>query len=125
MGEPMKRWHRIAALTASHFVVFATAAALTSATMVSAEFRRAHADPLTRLGMRFEAPPEALESFPSLEDDVRAAGKTLGPSTQRVLQLVGELRSNDMTGATRTCGALGWSHCEPAELNAMRKALAQ
>jgi hypothetical protein len=125
MGNRMKRWQKLALLASSHLGVLATAAALTSATMVSAEFRRAQADPLTRLGMRFEAPPEALESFPSPEDDVRAAGQTLGPSTQRVLQLVGELRSNDMTGATRTCSALGWSKCEPAELNAMRKALTQ
>ena len=119
----MKRWHKIAALTASHVVVFGTAAAVTDATVVRAEFRRAQADPLIRLGMRFEAPREALESYPPLVDDVQAAGKTLGPSTQQVLQLVGELRSNDMTGATRTCGVLGWSNCEPAELNAMRKAL--
>jgi hypothetical protein len=121
----MKRRQKLALLTISHLVVLATAAALTSATLVSAEFRRAQADPLTRLGMRFEAPPEALESFPALEDDVRAAGKAFGPSTRQVLQLVGELRSNDMTGATRTCSALGWSNCEPAELHAMRKALTQ
>ena len=119
----MKRWLKIAALVASHLVVAATAAAVTGGYLVRAEFRRAQADPLTRLGMRFEAAPETLESFPSLEDDVRAAGARFGPATRQVLQLVGELRSNDMTGATRTCGALGWSNCEPEALNAMRKAL--
>ena len=119
----MKRWHKIAALTASHLFVFAAAAAVTGEIIVRAELRRARADPLTRLGMRFEAPPEALESFPQLADDVRAAGARFGPTTQQVLQLVGELRSNDLTGASRTCEALGWSNCEPAELGAMRKAL--
>lgn len=121
----MKRWPKIALLASSHLVVAATAALVTNGFMARAEFRRAREEPLTRLGMRFEAPPEALESFGALEDDVRAASAKLGPATQRVLQLVGELRSNDMTGATRTCTALGWSNCEPAALNAMRKALAK
>ena len=119
----MKRWHKVAALAASHLVVVAAAAAVTDGFVVRAEFRRAKADPLTRLGMRFEAPYEALESFPQLAEDVRAAGAKFGPTTQQVLQLVGEIRSNDMTGATRTCGALGFRDCEPATLSAMRKAL--
>jgi hypothetical protein len=119
----MRRWHEITAFTASHLVVFAAAAAVTNGVKIRAEFRRAEADPLTRLGMRFEAPRETLESFPALADDVRAAAAKFGPTTEQVLQLVGELRSNDMTGATRTCGALGFSDCEPATLSAMRKAL--
>jgi hypothetical protein len=119
----VKRWLKIAALVASHLVVLAAAATVTGGYVVRAEFRRAQQDPLTRLGMRFEVAPEALESFPSLEDDVRAAGAQLGPATQHVVQLVGELRSNDMPGAMRTCGALGWRDCEPAMLNEMRKAL--
>ena len=69
-----------------------------------------------------------VESWPDriravTADQVQAAGAKLGPDTQRVLQLVGELRGNDMTGATRTCEALGWAYCEPANLLAMRKAL--
>jgi hypothetical protein len=119
----MRRWHEIAAFTVSHLVVFAATAAVTHEMKVRAEFRRAEADPLTRLGMRFEAPYETLESFPQLADDVRAAGAKFGPTTEQVLQLVGELRSNDMTGATRTCGALGFRDCEPATLSRMRKAL--
>ena len=119
----MKRWPKIALLAGSHLVVLATTAAMTGGATAVAESRRAQADPLTRLGMRFAAAPEALDSFPPLADDVRAAGAPFGPATQEVLQLVGELRTNDMTGATRTCGAIGWRDCEPATLSAMRKAV--
>jgi hypothetical protein len=119
----VKRWQKIAALAASHLAVFGTAAAVTGGALVRAEFQRAEADPLTHLGMRFEAPPEARDSFGSRTDHVAAASAQFGPQTQQVIQLAAELRINDMTGATRTCGELGWRDCEPATLSAMQKAL--
>jgi hypothetical protein len=119
----VKRWLGIAALVASHLAVAAVVAAVTAGYRTRAAFQRGAEEPLTRLGMRFEAPPEMRDSFPSLPEQVQAAGAKVGPATQQVLQLVGELRGNDMTGATRTCAALGWAYCEPIELNAMRKAL--
>ena len=119
----MKRSLWIAALVASHLALAAGVAATTAGYRIRAEFARGAEDPLTRLGMRFEAPHEALDSFGALTDQVQAAGAKLGPETRQVLQLVGELRGNDMTGATRTCQALGWTYCEPSNLDAMRKAL--
>lgn len=111
----MNRRLGIAALVASHLTVVAAAATTTAGYRIRAEFARGAEEPLTRLGMRFEAPLEALDSFPVLVDEVHATGAKVGPETRRVLQLVGELRGNDMTGATRTCEALGWTYCEPAE----------
>lgn len=112
----------ILGLCISHLGLFAVAVALTQSCRNSRDLAEIHDDPMYDLGLQYEASSPAND-LPPIGPGLRVIRDSDGPQAASLLQLVLQLRRNELDGAASTCTDLGWRSCDAATLASMRAEL--
>jgi hypothetical protein len=120
-GRNMRRNVKILALLCSHVVLFLLSAAAFAGYRTQAQFQAAAKEPLFRVGAALTQLRTDERASASLDKELESlSGMVRAPSAD-VIRLAVLLELGRLDEARGACAALGWAHCDPQTLTAMRK----